>query len=159
MKLWKRLQGLDNTSRTLLLFITVFVAYLIFVPILHPFFNPEGHVSECVLSAATPNIKILNILAVIFSLVVGFLVSLKLKPRSEDGKKDELSILKKALSKDEQKLLDEEQKAKEITQDSLRFRLNWSKAKVSALLNNLDRLDLVQRERVGKTYNVIFKKK
>ncbi|MEK6963626.1 MAG: hypothetical protein AABX70_04315 [Nanoarchaeota archaeon] len=153
----KRLQNLDNSSRTLLLLITVFVAYLIFIPLLHPFFNPEGHVSECVLSASTPNIKILNILAVILSLMVGFLVSLKLKSKSEGSGKDELSILKKALSKDEQKLLEEVQKAKEITQDSLRFRLDWSKAKVSAILNNLDRMDLVQRERVGKTYNVIFK--
>lgn len=159
MKISQRLQRLDNTSRTLLLFITVFVAYLIFVPILHPFFNPGGHVSECVLSASTPNIKMLNILAVIFSLMVGFLVSLKLKPTSEEGKKDEFSILKKALSKDEQSLLEEVKKAGEITQDSLRFRLDWSKAKVSAILNNLDRMDLVQRERVGKTYNVIFKKK
>ena len=154
---WK-LDRMDNTSRTLLLFITVFITYLIFVPILHPFFNPDGHISECMLSTSTPNIKILNILAVIFSLIVGFLVSLKLKPKSEDGKKDDFSILKKALSKDEQKLLEEVKKAGEITQDSLRFRLDWSKAKVSAILNNLDRLDLVQRERVGKTYNVIFKK-
>ena len=151
-----RLQHLDNTSRTLLLFITVFVAYLIFVPILHPFFNPEGHISEWVLSASKPSIKMLNIVGVVFALLVGFLVSLKLKPKAEG--KDEFSILKKALSGDEQKLLGEVKKAGEITQDSLRFRLDWSKAKVSAILSNLDRMNLVQRERVGKTYNVIFKR-
>lgn len=158
MPLKKRLQQLDNSSKILLLLITVFAAYLIFVPILHPFFNPDGHFSECVLSAATPSIKLLNVIAVILALTAGFLVSLKLKPLAEKAK-DELPIIKKALNKDERAVLEEIEKAGEITQDSLRFRLNWSKAKVSAILNNLDRLNLVQRERVGKTYNVFIRKK
>ena len=158
MSLGKRLQQLDNASRTLLLLITVCVAYLVFVPILHPIFNPQGHVSECVLSTSTPSIKLLNILAVILALLVGFLVSLKLKPKEAKVEKDDFQILKKALSKDEQRLLEEVKKAKEITQDSLRFRLNWSKAKVSAILSNLDRMNLIQRERVGKTYNVFVRK-
>lgn len=160
MKVFKRLQQLDSTSRTLLLLIAVFVSYLIFVPILHPIFNPQGHISECVLSASTPDIKLLNVLAVFFALVIGFLLSLKLKPVAEKiDSKYEIKAMKKVLSADERKLLEEVEKAGEITQDSLRFRLNWSKAKVSAILNNLDRLNLVQRERVGKTYNVFVRKK
>lgn len=43
-----------------------------------------------------------------------------------------------------------------ITQDSLRFRLGWSKAKVSRILTNLDRKNIVQRERTGKTYAVFL---
>jgi len=64
------------------------------------------------------------------------------------------TILRQALSKDEKTILDEIHKTGEITQDSLRFRLNWSKAKVSTILTNLDKRDLIQRERVGKTYKV-----
>ena len=54
--------------------------------------------------------------------------------------------------------LDEIKKAGEITQDSLRFRLNWSKAKVSTILTNLDKIGLIQRERIGKTYKVYLQK-
>ena len=49
-------------------------------------------------------------------------------------------------------------KSGEITQDSLRFRLDWSKAKVSTILTNLDKRNLIQRERIGKTYKVYLQK-
>ena len=74
--------------------------------------------------------------------------------RSRISKSDELKILSKALSKDEKSIMEQIARAKEITQDSLRFRLGWSKAKVSAILTNLDRLNLIQRERQGKSYLV-----
>jgi uncharacterized membrane protein len=38
----------------------------------------------------------------------------------------------------------------------LRFRLGWSKAKLSRILTNLDKMNLIQRERAGKTYNVFL---
>lgn len=66
--------------------------------------------------------------------------------------------MKAMLSSDEQTLLNAVEGAGEITQDSLRFRLDWSKAKVSAVLTNLDRRGLVQRERTGKTYKVLPKR-
>jgi len=70
---------------------------------------------------------------------------------------DEFSILKRALTQDETLLLEKVREVPEgITQDSLRFRLNWSKAKVSTMLTNLDRMGLVQRERFGKTYKVHY---
>ena len=59
----------------------------------------------------------------------------------------------------EKKILDEVKRAGEITQDSLRFRLNWSKAKISTILTNLDKINLIQRERQGKTYKVFLSKK
>ncbi len=74
------------------------------------------------------------------------------------SRETELQILKKALNEDEKRVLDEVEKAKEITQDSLRFRLEWSKAKLSAILSNLDKKGLVQRERSGKTYRVFLEK-
>lgn len=68
-------------------------------------------------------------------------------------------IIKAALTSEEKKMLAEIEKAGEITQDSLRFRLGWSKAKASAIASNLDRMGVVQRERVGKTYRVFLEKK
>ncbi|MBI4053501.1 MAG: hypothetical protein HY394_05715 [Candidatus Diapherotrites archaeon] len=79
--------------------------------------------------------------------------------KAKISKEQELEILKKALNGGEKKVLDEVEKAGEITQDSLRFRLGWSKAKISTILSNLDRKNLVQRERTGKTYKVFLEKK
>ena len=77
------------------------------------------------------------------------------KDNEKDKEKDkEFNIIKKALSEDERKILNEIKKAGEITQDSLRFRLNWSKAKISTILTNLDKKEIVQRQRTGKTYYV-----
>ncbi|MFQ6065443.1 MAG: helix-turn-helix transcriptional regulator, partial [Candidatus Bathyarchaeia archaeon] len=59
-------------------------------------------------------------------------------------------------SEDEKAIIDEIRRAGKITQDSLRFRLGWSKAKVSRILINLDKMNLIQRERIGKTYNVFL---
>jgi len=72
---------------------------------------------------------------------------------------DELKIIRKVLSNDEKAIVDEIRRAGEITQDSLRFRLGWSKAKVSRILTNLDKMNLIQRERVGKTYSVFLTEK
>lgn len=69
---------------------------------------------------------------------------------------EELKIIKRALSEDEKAVIDEITRAGEITQDSLRFRLDWSKAKLSRILTNLDKMNIIQRERVGKTYNVFI---
>ncbi|MCK4714325.1 MAG: hypothetical protein KAT35_02030 [Candidatus Aenigmarchaeota archaeon] len=70
---------------------------------------------------------------------------------------DDFSIMKRALNDDETALLERVREVPGgITQDSLRFRLGWSKAKVSTMLTNLDRMGLVQRERFGKTYKVYY---
>ncbi len=70
----------------------------------------------------------------------------------------ELAMVKKGLSEDEKKILTEIEKEKEITQDSLRFRLEWSKAKVSTILTHLDKMGIIQRRREGKTYIVFLSK-
>ena len=100
-----------------------------------------------------------NLAALSVALLVGVLVSLLLMTKKTETtvtKADELEIIKRALSDDEKAVLDEIRRAGEITQDSLRFRLEWSKAKLSRILTNLDKLNLIQRERVGKTYNVFL---
>ena len=96
-----------------------------------------------------------SIISLIAALIIGVIVSFYLF----EGKKDrEYDIIRRALSEDEKKVLDEIKKAGEITQDSLKFRLNWSKAKISTILTNLDKRGIIQRERVGKTYKVYLQK-
>lgn len=75
------------------------------------------------------------------------------KPSKKSSEAD-LQVLKKMMTEDEKKLVEEVEKAGEITQDSLRLRLDWSKAKVSTVLSILDRQGVVQKERSGKTYRV-----
>jgi uncharacterized membrane protein len=88
---------------------------------------------------------------------VAFAIWIKLeRPVATRRQIDEFDILKRALSADEQAVFQEIQRTGEITQDSLRFRLEWSKAKLSRILTRLDKMNLVQRERVGKTYNVFI---
>jgi len=105
---------------------------------------------------------IVNLVAYSLALLIGVLVSLWLKPGTTvitPSRMDELEIIKRALSDDEKAVLDEIRRAGEITQDSLRFRLDWSKAKLSRILTNLDKMNIIQRERVGKTYNVFLTEK
>jgi uncharacterized membrane protein len=107
----------------------------------------------------SPDYTVVILISLTIALVVGVLVTLWLKPAKTEttvSKTDELEIIKRALSDDEKAVLDEIRRAGEITQDSLRFRLEWSKAKLSRILTNLDKMNIIQRERVGKTYNVFL---
>lgn len=85
-------------------------------------------------------------------------VPVKQKVNTKELRAKALDVIKKGLSKDELAVIREVEKTGSITQDSLRFRLNWSKAKVSTIVTNLDKLNLVQRERMGKTYRVFISK-
>ena len=99
----------------------------------------------------------MNLVALIIAIAIALVVSFYLF--RQDDKEQEYKLMRRALSEDENAILDEIKKAGEITQDSLRFRLNWSKAKISTILTNLDRMNLIQRERIGKTYKVYLQKK
>jgi len=103
-----------------------------------------------------------NTLALVIALGIGLLASMRLKPkniiRHWNSKQKALSIVRKKLSGDERQMLKEIEKAGTITQDSLRARLGWSKAKTSTILTRLDRMNLIQRERQGKTYRVFLAK-
>jgi uncharacterized membrane protein len=74
--------------------------------------------------------------------------------RAKKSTEADLQVLKKMMSDDEKKLVEEIEKSGEITQDSLRLRLDWSKAKTSTVLSLLDRQGIIQKERSGKTYRV-----
>ena len=156
---------IDNVSKIALIVLAAIVAYFSVFLITNSLLTPKQTpmmqmmneaMGANIMNFSTTNSIIINLISLIFAAGLGFLASLYLfKVQSKDK---EYSILRKALSEDEKKILDEIKKAEEITQDSLRFRLDWSKAKVSTILTNLDKRNLIQRERVGKTYKVYLQK-
>ena len=154
--------SLDSATKIILVILVVVISYLLLFLGLSTVlvedsstWNMMGHMMN-----PTPDYTVPILLSLTIALVAGVLISLWLKPTRTQAppvaKTDELEIIKRALSPDEKAVLDEIRRAGEITQDSLRFRLEWSKAKLSRILTNLDKLNLIQRERVGKTYNVFL---
>ncbi len=77
-------------------------------------------------------------------------------PTARQLRQKALVVIQRGLSSDAKAALKEIQRTGSITQDSLRLRLGWSKAKTSTILTNLDKLNLIQRERMGKTYRVVL---
>lgn len=153
---------LDFTTKIVLIILVVVIAYLLVFSVLSVFFVQEptstGGMMDHMMGTSQ-NSLVVNLVSLSIALLAGVLVSLWLKVGKTEApvvKTDELEIIKRALSDDEKAVLDEIRRAGEITQDSLRFRLEWSKAKLSRILTNLDKMNLIQRERVGKTYNVFL---
>lgn len=158
-----KLKNIDFTTKIVLAVLVVVISYLLLFLVLSEIFveettwnNMMGHMMN-----PTPDYTVALLVSLVLALVAGLLVLLWLKPTktpaiTKTDKTDELEIIKRALSDDEKAVLDEIRRAGEITQDSLRFRLEWSKAKLSRILTNLDKLNLIQRERLGKTYKVFI---
>lgn len=152
------LKNIDAVTKILLILLAGVIFYLIFFLLLKPFFVPQSSAGMMRMMSFDSNESItINLVALIVTLAVAVIVSLYLFQAQKIGC-DEYKILRKALSADEKTIIDEVKKSGEITQDSLRFRLNWSKAKISTILTNLDRMNLIQRERTGKTYVVRLSK-
>ncbi len=157
-----RLRGLDLTTKIILIVLVVVISYLLLFLVLSEVFVPEPTLGTDMMGQmmdTSPDYTVVILISLIIALVVGILVTLWLKPAKTEttiSKTDELEIIKRALSDDEKAVLDEIRRAGEITQDSLRFRLEWSKAKLSRILTNLDKMNIIQRKRVGKTYNVFL---
>jgi len=154
-----RTVNVDLPTKIMLVVLVVVVSYLMVFLLLSAFLIQQPQSMQEMMGHMTSfntNVITVNLAAVSSALIVGILVSLMLKTEPVTRKVNELEIIKKALSKDEKAILDEIRRAGEITQDSLRFRLGWSKAKLSRILTNLDKMNLIQRERMGKTYNVFL---
>lgn len=158
---------MEHYQRLLISLSVVFIVYLLLFLTLSPFLSQQEIVSlgrgrKAILEDRNPLLQVfLVVIATLLGLVVYFLLHQQQPPRHEEKKLQRIDhkeivyrVLKRALSEDEKKILEEVRKSKEITQDSLRFRLGWSKAKLSALLTGLDRRGIIQRERIGKTYKV-----
>ncbi|RMF91725.1 MAG: hypothetical protein D6733_00370 [Methanobacteriota archaeon] len=75
---------------------------------------------------------------------------------AEPPVKRNLEVLRKALSADEVLLMDLIAGSEGVTQDSLRFKTGFSKSKVSALVSELEKKDILVRERLGRTYRVFI---
>ena len=163
------LTHLDPVTKIVILLFTITIFYFSLFSLMKPFFITQPTpmmqimsqmIGSDILNFSRESSSVMNLIALMGALLIGIIVSLYLfQSKTVDmmsSSKNEYAILRKALSPDEQAILDEIEKAGEITQDSLRFRLNWSKAKVSTILTNLDKMNLIQRERVGKTYKVYF---
>lgn len=164
------------TMVLIVVFVTVFVYFLSILTMSY-LLVPQSAGSTMtdmmghMMGFSQPSMYFNGILAVALGLGAGLLVAVmlgafstaqpiqptQLSPIQQPIKEvDELKIIRKALSDDERAVVDEVNRAGKITQDSLRFRLGWSKAKVSRILTNLDKMNLIQRERIGKTYNVFL---
>ncbi len=164
---------LDTTAKIILVIFIIVVTYVISFYILTPVispqpsdFGPGGMMG--MMRAFNPYYNTFaTAAALIPALLVGLAAALMIKTKEKAGIKvikeskdiSEYKVLKRAMSDDERKMYDEIKRVRKITQDSLRARLGWSKAKTSRILTNLDRMNLVQRERVGKTYNVFLQKR
>ena len=155
----------DTTTKIFLIVFVVVVSYLILSIVMTPFFVQQPRTMYEMMQQMTnfsQQNTVSNALALVIALGVGLFASMQLKTKStvrtRDSKERALSIVKKKLSADEKKLLKEIERTGTITQDSLRARLGWSKAKVSTILTRLDKMNLIQRERQGKTYKVFLSK-
>ena len=146
---------IDQNLRIMLSAIIMIVVYILMTILLKPFFISEQKGMMGMMSFSNPNYMTLNVLSVLIGVLAGLAFYLMAK-QPEHDKDNEMKIIKKALSEDERHVIGEIERAGEITQDSLRFRLSWSKAKISTILTNLDKMNLIQRERQGKTYNVFL---
>jgi len=161
-----KLRNVDFTTKIILVVLVAVISFILLYVVLSELFVQDytwGNMMGSMMGNNQDKTLVI-LVALAVALVAGLLISLlllnsqKQQPpdTSPPAKLDELEIIKRALSEDEKLVLDEIKKAGEITQDSLRFRLEWSKAKLSRILTNLDKLNLIQRERLGKTYKVFI---
>lgn len=171
MRVLHSVRLLDPVTKVGALILLMMLFYLTFLFMLKPVFIRADAViphstamGDHIMTFASPEQRTLNLAALFLAFFLGFAVWLLIREKrtivpAQAQKMNELEIIKRALSDDEKRILHEIEKAGEITQDSLRFRLDWSKAKVSAILLQLDKMHIIQRERQGKTYKVFLEKK
>ena len=156
---------LDNATKILLVLLIGVIFYFGAFLILKSFFVAEPTTMTAMMnrimgsdmmnfsSASSTTMNLIALIVAIAATLILYFYIFK-----HEAKEQEYNIIRRALSEDEKTILDEIKKTGEITQDSLRFRLDWSKAKVSTILTNLDKMNLIQRERIGKTYKVYLQK-
>lgn len=143
-----------NADRLFISIVVFLFSFLILHFLVNSIFAPQNmHMGMMFQTQDIYNIIVIMVLSLLISLFTYTQLG-----DSQSEQKNNIRVIKKALNEDEKKLIGEIEKAGTITQDSLRFRLGWSKAKLSTILSNLDRQGIVQRERSGKTYKVFLEK-
>lgn len=74
--------------------------------------------------------------------------------RTREPEKDRFSLLLKPLDDNERKVMIAIKEQDGITQSTLKYRANLSKATVSQILTDFEKKDLIARKAKGKTYAV-----
>src|SRR3989344_4964198 len=106
------MKNLNNITKILIILLVVTISYFVLFLIISPFFAPIS--MRDMMSQFSRGIGRDSIISLIAALIIGVIVSFYLF----EGKKDrEYDIIRRALSEDEKKVLDEIKKAGEITQD------------------------------------------
>lgn len=150
---------LDAVSRTAIITLLILASYITLICIIFPILSGERtFFSDTLLDFSEPEHVHLNLIAGMLSLAIGAAAAVATSPRKPTECPEKGRILTDVLSKDEQRVIDIVKEAGEITQDSLTFRLGWSRPKVSTIITNLERMNIVQRRREGKTYVIIARR-
>lgn len=110
----------------------------------------------------------IGLVAVILNIVLGIYIIILNKSEHEvknyidtekkqKNKEERFEILLKALDEDEKKILKAVKEQDGISQSTLRIRTDMSKAKLSVVLSNMEKKNLVKKVQKGK-FNKIFLK-
>ena len=161
-KLLTKISELDNLSKFIIILVLILLIYILIICFLVPImFSPsKGFTEEYLLSFSTPENRHINLISFLFAIVFGAIFAIMIRKKETDSKSEnELNIIKGVLSNSDKQIIQILETVEEITQDSLMFRLEWSRAKVSTILTNLEKRNLIQRRREGKTYMVFLTKK
>lgn len=86
----------------------------------------------------------------------GMLETNRNSEENKPGANDKFSLLLRPLDENERKVLMSIKEQRGITQSTLRFRANLSKAKISQILTEFEKKNLVERKAKGKTYEVFL---
>ena len=74
--------------------------------------------------------------------------------KNKKVEQDKFELILKAMDDNEKKVLKAIKEQEGITQSTLKYRTDLSKAKVSQILTDFERKQLIKRESKGKTYSV-----
>lgn len=118
---------------------------------------------ECPVHEVFPIQTIVSLIVVSALAITGLMLIIQPKTISKalklGGKrKSEFDVMLSALKEDEQKVLRIVKVQPGIPQNTLRLKADFSKAKLSMLLKDLESRGLVKKEPEGKTYRVYLKK-
>ena len=76
--------------------------------------------------------------------------------KTQKTAEDNFNLLLRPLDENERKILTSIKEQEGITQSTLKYRANLSKAKVSQILTDFEKKDLIARKAKGKTYEVFL---
>ncbi len=121
--------------------------------------------SECPVHEAFPIQTIVGLIVVSTLAITGLMLIVQPEgrqliklPQFREKRKSEFEVMISALNTDEQTTLKVIKAQPGIPQNTLRLKTDFSKAKLSMMLKDLEKRGLVKKEPEGKTYRVYLKK-